>query len=122
LERVAQEDLKTVVDDKGVETTQEETEGYFIIKSILRRRLESGRIVGRDTKTYFGVLLDDNNRKPLCRLWFNGSKKFLGLFDNEKNETKHEIHNLDEIFNFQEQLLKGVDFYEKDQSAASSIH
>jgi predicted type IV restriction endonuclease len=115
-ERIAQEDLKTVVDDKGIETTQEETEGYLIIKSILRRRIESARIVGRDTKTYFGILLDDNNRKPLCRLWFNGAKKYLGLFDNEKNETKHELHNLDEIFNFQEQLLKGIDFYEKDQS------
>jgi predicted type IV restriction endonuclease len=114
-QRIAEEDLKTVIDDRGIETTQEEIEGYLIVKSILRRRVEAARIVGRDTKTYFGILLDDNNRKPLCRLWFNGSKKYLGLFDEKKNEIKHEVHNLDEIFNYQDQLLKGIDLYEKEE-------
>jgi predicted type IV restriction endonuclease len=111
-ERIAQEDLKTVTEDKGIETTQEEMEGFLIVKSMLRRKIESERIVGRDTKTYYGILLDDNNRKPLCRLWFNGSKKYVGLFDHEKNETKHELQTLDDLFNFQEQLLKSIEFYE----------
>ena len=119
-QRIAQEDLKIVIDDKGIETTQEEMEGYLIVKSILRRKIESSRIVGRDTKTYFGILLDDNNRKPLCRLWFNGSKKYLGLFDEAKTETKHELHNLDEIFNFQELLLKSIDLYEKEDKVITS--
>lgn len=118
-ERIAQEDLKTIVDDKGIETTQEETEGYLIVKSILRRKVDASRIIGRDTKTYYGVLLDDNNRKPLCRLWFNGTKKYLGLFDQEKNETKHELHTLDDLFGFHEELLKSVDFYEGETTVNS---
>ena len=86
----------------------------MIVKSILRKKIDSKRVVGRDTKTYYGILLDDNNRKPLCRLWFNGGKKYIGLFDETKNETKHEIVSLDQLFDFNDALLKSVDQYEKE--------
>src|SRR6056297_3504403 len=49
-----------------VDTTEEELEGYRIVVAILRRKLSVNRIVHRDTQSYFGILLDDNNRKPLC--------------------------------------------------------
>jgi hypothetical protein len=106
-------------DNKSIETTEEEKEGYMIVKSILRKRVDAKRIIGRDTKTYYGILLDDNNRKPLCRLWFNGQKKYLVLFDHAKNEVKHELHNLDEIFNHHEALLKSIDLYEKEEKVVS---
>ncbi len=99
--------------EKTIETTDFEKEGYFIVKSIFRQKISSDRIVGRDTQTYFGILLDDNNRKPLCRLWFNGGKKYIGLFDETKKETKQEIVGLDDIYKYSDQLLKIVDFYEK---------
>ena len=100
-------------DDNKTDTTEEELNAYYIIKSILRTKITSERIVYRDTISYFGILLDDNNRKPLCRLWLNGTtKKYIGLFDKEKKETKYEIASLDEIYNFAEQLLQIPDFYE----------
>ena len=40
----------------------------------------------RDVQSYCGILLDDNNRKPICRLHFNGSKKYVTLFDVEGGE------------------------------------
>lgn len=43
-------------------------------------------IAHRDTKNYLGVLLDDNNRQPVCRFWFNSGNKYLGLFDAEKTK------------------------------------
>jgi len=56
------------------------------------------RIAHRDQKSYFAVLLDDDNRKPIARLWFNGKKqKHLGLFDDDEVETKHAIESLDGI-------------------------
>ena len=55
-----------------VKTTEEEMDAYRIVAAILRRKLSIDRIVHRDTQSYFGVLLDDNNRKPLCRLHLNG--------------------------------------------------
>lgn len=102
------------------ETTQEELDGYHIIKSILRQKFNVTRIIGRDSKTYFSILLDDNNRKPLVRLWFNGSsKKYISIFDAEKNETKIEISSLDDIFNYADQLLSSVEHYEKSTESAS---
>jgi hypothetical protein len=79
-------------------TTQEEIEGYNIIKAIVRSEVEARRIVPRDTQSYFGVLLDDNNRKPIARLHFNRSQKYIGVFDIDKKETRHAIESLDDIF------------------------
>lgn len=93
-------------------TTEEELEGFNIIKAILRQKLDVGRIIARDTQSYFGILLDDNNRKPLCRLHFNAKQKYLGIMDADKNETRHAIDSLDDLFNFSDHLLITAGYYE----------
>ncbi len=55
-------------EDKIV-TTVEEMESYFIVKAILRPNFPCERINHRDSQTYFAILADDNNRKPICRLY-----------------------------------------------------
>ncbi|MCU6193645.1 type I restriction endonuclease [Enterobacter sichuanensis] len=94
-------------DESDVVTTQEELEGYHIVKAITRAVLEAPRITHRDTKSYFGILVDDNNRKPLCRLHFNRTQKYIGLFDIEKNETRHPIATVDDIYSFAD-ILKAT--------------
>ena len=72
------------------------------------------RIVHRDALTYFSILLDDNNRKPICRLYFNGkSKKYISTFNADKTETKHEIVDLNDIFNFEDELCEIIKVYDK---------
>lgn len=93
-------------------TTEEELDGFRIVVAILRRKLPIDRIAHRDTQSYFGILLDDNNRKPLCRLHMNGSKKYIGLFEKDKGETRHAITTVDDIYRFEDTLLKTVDHYE----------
>jgi hypothetical protein len=68
-------------------TTDDELEGFHIVRSILRPHIESQRIVHRDAHSYFAILLDDNNRKPICRLHFNGQKKYIGLLDETKKTS-----------------------------------
>lgn len=97
--------------EKQIETTSDEIEGFFIVKSILRQQIESNRITYRDAQSYFAILLDDNNRKTICRLYLNTSKKYLGIFDSAKKETKNEIVSLDDIYNFSEQLKSTVETY-----------
>lgn len=97
--------------DKTIETTPEEIEGFFIVKSILRTLVASSRIVYRDAQTYFAILLDDNNKKTICRLHLNRTKKYISTFDSAKKETKSEIQNLDDIYNFSEQLKATVETY-----------
>lgn len=94
-------------DESDVVTTLEELEGYHIVKAITRAVLEAPRITHRDTKSYFGILVDDNNRKPLCRLHFNRTQKYIGLFDIEKNETRHPITTVDDIYSFAD-ILKAT--------------
>lgn len=90
--------------DAGVETTAEEIEGFHIVKAIVREAVDPDRITHRDTKSYLGVLLDDNNRKPVCRLHFNWTQKYIGLFDSNKNETRHDIASLNDIYRFSSEL------------------
>lgn len=85
-------------------TTVEEMEGFHIVKSIIRTVVEAKRIAHRDTQSYFGILLDDNNRKPVTRLHFNRAQKYIGIFDKDKGETRHPISSLDDIYNFSEDL------------------
>lgn len=94
-----------------VVTTQEEIDGFNIIKAILRSKVDVSRITHRDTQSYFGVLLDDNNRKPLCRLHFNTKQKYLGLIQEGKKETRHPIDNLDDIYSHSDTLLAVAALY-----------
>jgi len=99
-------DEQSKEEENKIETSEEEMEGFFIVKSILRTKLDSTRICYRDFQNFFSVLLDDSIRQTICRLWFNGNKKYLGLFDENKKETKFEINKLDDIYNYSEQLIK----------------
>ncbi|MFI2744243.1 type I restriction endonuclease [Zhouia sp. PK063] len=94
-------------------TTEEELEGYQIVLAILRRKAEKERIVYRDTQSYFGILLDDNNRKPICRLHLNGGTKYISLFDEHRKEIKESINSVDDIYNYEELLLKTIDHYDQ---------
>lgn len=97
--------------EPSVVTTAEELEGFYIIRAILRTAVAPERIAHRDAQSYFAILLDDNNRKPLCRLNFNGQKKYITLFDEARKEVKQEIGSLNDIFNHSEPLLKTLESY-----------
>jgi len=96
-----------------VVTTLEEIEGFHIVRAILAEVVDPERIAVRDVKTYFGVLLDDNNRKPLCRLHFNTSQKYIGLFDNErKEEERVPIEKLTDLYKLAGRIRSTPKFYE----------
>ncbi|WP_080777284.1 type I restriction endonuclease [Chryseobacterium phocaeense] len=98
--------------ESGIVTTEEELEAFQIAKAILREKVPSNRIAYRDTLSYFGVLLDDNNRKPLCRFHFNTANKYIEMFHNGKDAgEKMLLTSLDEIYSFKDQLLKTLENY-----------
>lgn len=98
--------------ESKVVTTEEELNGFYIVKSILRTKVESSRISYRDSQSYLSIILDDNNRKPICRLWLNGqTKRYIGLFDSDKKEAKFEIETIDDIYKHSSELLSTLDHY-----------
>ena len=110
-EKQQEDNVETQEPESKIITTEEEMEGFRIVVAILRRKLPVSRIIHRDTQSYLGILLDDNNRKPLCRLHLNGGNKYLGVFDDKKNETREPIQSIEDIYKFEEALLKTVDNY-----------
>jgi predicted type IV restriction endonuclease len=94
-----------------IDTTQEELEGYYAVKSMLSGLIDLQRIVYRDTLSYFGILLDDNNRKPICRLHFNGGKKYLEVFDREKKGEKILVNGVDDLYQHREKIIAAIDPY-----------
>ncbi len=98
-------------DDRGIVTTVEELEAFQIVRAIACSEVPVDRIVYRDTKSYMGVLLDDNNRKPLARLHFNTGQKHLGVFDAGKNETRHAIERLEDIYHHAAAIRAAAHFY-----------
>ncbi len=102
-----------------METSAEELEGYYVVKSLLRDLVEPKRIVHRDTQSYMGILLDDNNRKPLARLHFNRKQKYLGIFDESRAEKRIPISNINEIYEHAEELRRVFAFYEAEKASGN---
>ena len=100
-----------IAHEREIVTTQEELEGFYIVRSLLRQKVPSSRITHRDALSYFAIFLDDNNRKPLCRLYLNNSKKYIGIFDSDKKESKVEIQTIDDIYKFGSELDSTIEIY-----------
>jgi len=105
-EQIKEEEVKIV-------TTEAEIEGYMIVKSILRQKISLSRVSHKDAQSYFAVILDNNSRKTICRLYLNGNKKYFATLDEQKKEVRVDIKTLDDIYNHTETLLKIVENYEK---------
>ncbi|PHY13254.1 hypothetical protein CSW58_07020 [Caulobacter sp. B11] len=90
----------TSADEADVVTTAEEISGFHIIQAIAARLVKPNRIFIRDAKSYCAILLDNNNRKTVARLHFNGlTSKYLGTFQG-KDEQRHLLSELTEIYQF----------------------
>ena len=117
-QKPTQPEVQVPEEESKIVTTAEELEGFMIVKTILRQKISVSRIAFRDSQSYFAILLDDNNRKTICRLYLNGSKKYLATLNDQKKEVKNEITSLDDIFNYAETLVKIVENYDKAKDKA----
>jgi predicted type IV restriction endonuclease len=90
--------------EEGVVTTPEEISGFHIVQAIASKFVDPKRIIIRDAKSYCAILLDDNNRKTIARLHFNGlTTKYFGTFSG-KEEQRHLISELTQIYQYAPQI------------------
>jgi predicted type IV restriction endonuclease len=111
LERVEMISAISAAEEK-VQTTAEELEAFYIVRAIVCAKVSVNRVVHRDQQSYFGILLDDNNRKPICRLHLNGKKKYVSFFDSDKEE-KIELSSNAQLYDYAPRLISAVEQYEK---------
>jgi predicted type IV restriction endonuclease len=94
-------------------TTDDELAGWRIVQAIAAKLVKPDRIVTRDQKSYCAILLDDNNRKSVVRLHFNGiTAKYLGTFIH-KDETRHLLTDLSDIYHYAPLIEARIEELEK---------
>ena len=100
-----------VVEETKIETTTEEIQGFMIVRAIAAEVSPVSRIVMRDAQSYCAVIFDDNNRKPIMRMHFNGRAKFVTIFNADKEAVRHDIENVEDLFRLREPLKAIVSAY-----------
>lgn len=105
---VFEEELNTVIT-----TTEEELIAYGIIVGMLYNKVTADRLVLRDKKTVCTILLDNNNRKPVAKLWLEGRVNYIATFDEKRKEHKHKINEISDITKLRSELIKVLKFYDE---------
>lgn len=103
--------VETVDKSKEIVTTNEELEGYFIVKNILKDIVDMSNITYRDTISYFNVLYKDNGRKWICRLVLKENKKMLILPNQDKTQEKIEISGVYDLEKYKNEIVAVVRRY-----------
>jgi len=100
-------------DEPKIVTTDEELESFYIVKAILHDVVNTKRVAIHDHAGFCAILLDDSNRRPICRLYFNNpERKRLGLLDEQKKEERIPIEDVDDIYNYADRLKTTVGYYQ----------
>ncbi|EIA20005.1 type I restriction endonuclease [Listeria fleischmannii] len=112
--RLSQNDEEVVEEEKEVPgkeitTTEEEIEAFATTKLLLKDAIDLERIYYRDNKSYFNIIVDNNIRKWLLRLYMNNSRKFIILNDEAKTEL--DIDSVTDIFNYKDKIVPIVSKY-----------
>lgn len=93
-------------------TTDDEAQAFMIVRAISSRLIDVDRVTLRDSKSYCSVFVDDNNRKPVCRFYFNAkSIRSVGVFDEQKVEERIVIEKLSEIYALGSKIEKAISAY-----------
>ena len=98
-------------EDNKIVTTEQELEGFYIVKAILREVLDISRLKYKDTVNYFGINLDGKINKTICRLYLNSKNQGI-IFVMGVNDqgVKEGINCLDDIYKYSEFLKSRVNF------------
>lgn len=111
-----QEDERIVDIESKINTTQEELDGYAIVKAILYKILPVNRVYYRDTASYFGILYDNKNYKWICRLKVEKATKYLILPDGSPTGKKYPLENINSIFDYANEIIESASrFAENEQ-------
>ncbi len=87
-------------DEDRRQLSGDEEAAFRAVCEIASRYVDGGRIHARPAQAYLAVLLDDNNRRTICRLYFSAhSTRYVGTFVG-RNEKKHKIQGYADVPNF----------------------
>lgn len=103
----ATEEAAATVDESGTDdivTTLEELEAVYVIKAILRREIDPGRIGYIDRKHWCNVVIDGSKFRWLCRLMLDGPTKRVEL--NDVPPRRVTIERIDDLYSMEDDLIR----------------
>lgn len=114
------------LDPNKTEFTEDERQGYYILKAILSSVIDASRINYKDRVGHCNILLDNNNWRQIARFYFNNPKnKKLEIFSMDANgnkvSEKVSINDLNEIYQYADQFKAIVMSYEQLQVVQSEL-
>lgn len=93
-------------------TTDEELQAFYIVKAILRGSIPTERVTYRDAQSYFAIFVDNNNRKPVCRLYLDSvNNKKITFIDDARKEHHNKISSLDDIYQYADEIIAAATRY-----------
>ena len=108
---------ETENDNNEIITTEAEMESYFIIKSILGKYTDLDNITFKDTRSYFGVLFQNNTRKWICRMFIGEEKTNISFPTEERRdggaikEEKIKLESLKDLYKYEDKLVEVLKKY-----------
>ena len=94
-------------DNNGIITTDEEFASLYVIQAIVRGVIEPRRVYLRDAKTYCSIIIDNNNRKPLCRLFYDVKNPYVIIYD-EQAEEKAYVKEVEDLYNYAQRFVNAA--------------
>lgn len=105
----------------GVVTTEKEQQAFKIIQAICSEEASAADVVIRDAKSYCAILYQDNNRKPLARLYFNRESNLqVGLFSAD-GETKYGLNKVEDLFQYKAFILARLRAYQEKGAGFAEV-
>ncbi len=101
--------------ESKIVTSTEELEAFYLVKNMLKAHTSVENITYKDTESYFGVLYKGKTTRWICRFYFNSSKKYLAIPDENKKEIKYPINGIYDIDNYQEEIINSLSRYLESQ-------
>ncbi|MER2190656.1 MAG: type I restriction endonuclease [Solibacillus sp.] len=100
-------------EDNAIVTTPEELETYSIVKVILKDHISPDRLFYRDNRSYFNIMVDNNIRKWIIRVFFDKNRNYIMLNDasTDKERTVINFKQPIDLMNHSEKIIPLVEAY-----------
>ena len=110
LQKEEESDIKEVekIKQNGIVTTEEELEGFEIVKNLIKNTVNLERISYKDSLNYFSIIMDENIQKNICRLYFNRKQKYIGFTINRSKYKKFPIIKISNISKYKNEIIERV--------------
>lgn len=117
-EATNEEDDNDITSEKDLDkivTTVDELQSFYIVKSILSEFCDPKKITYKDTISYFSILYDNKVTKWICRVYLKEQVKYITISDNNKNEIRHDINDVNDIYSFKNEIIERLNYFENEK-------